>query len=55
MDKKKILLKLFDEKILRILEYIIYSNDDLNLSKISKQTNVSNASTHRILKRLETL
>lgn len=55
MDKKKILLELFDEKVLKILEYIIYSNDDLNLSKISKQTSVSNASTHRILKKLESL
>ncbi len=55
MDKKKLLLELFDEKILNILEYILYSNDEMNLSKISKETNVSNASTHRILNKLEGL
>lgn len=53
--EKKILKELFDYKLQRILEVLVNNNKEYYLSELAKDTNVSTASTYRILKRLEQL
>jgi DNA-binding IclR family transcriptional regulator len=56
MDKKQVLEKLFDKKIIKVLRLLINNPDkEFYLREIGKLTKVSPATTYRIVKTLKEL